>query len=114
MRRELRLRRKADFDAVFKRGRAWHNELLVVRTLPNDLPHYRCGIVTTKKLGGAVLRNRTKRRLRESVRVLTLKPGWDIVVSTKTKAAAVDFHALNRAVTELLAKADVLGEAASA
>ena len=114
MRRELRLRRKADFDAVFKGGRAWHNELLVVRTLANDLSHYRCGIVTTKKLGGAVVRNRVKRRLREAVRVLPLKPGWDIVVSTKIKAASADFHALNRAVTELLTKADVLGEAATA
>src|SRR4029450_7086212 len=46
MRKELRLRRRKDFDAVFRRGRSWHNELLVLRTLPNALEHNRYGFVT--------------------------------------------------------------------
>ena len=108
MRRELRLRRRKDFDNVFRKGRAWNNELLVLRSLPNDLPHNRYGFITSKKLGKAVVRNRTKRRLREAVRVLPLATSWDVVVSAKTKAADADFQQLRSSVIDLLTKAGLL------
>jgi ribonuclease P protein component len=108
MRKELRLRRRKDFDNVFRKGRAWNNELLVLRSLPNDLPHNRYGFITSKKLGKAVVRNRTKRRLREAVRVLPLASSWDVVVSAKTKAADADFQQLRGAVIELVTKAGLL------
>ncbi len=108
MRRHLRLRHRKDFDAVFRRGRAWNNNLLVLRALPNNLTHNRYGFVTSKRLGGAVVRNRVRRRLREAVRVLPLGCGWDVVVSAKVPASRADFHELNRAVTNLLARAGIL------
>jgi len=110
MRKELRLRRRKDFDSVFRRGRSWSNELLVLRTLPNDLPHNRYGFVTSKRLGKAVVRNRVRRRLREAIRVLSLAPGWDVVVSTKTKVAGADFHQLRASVIELLTRAGLPAE----
>ncbi len=111
MRRELRLRRRRDFDAVFRSGRAWHNELLVLRTLPNSLDYNRYGFVTGKRLGGAVVRNRLRRRLRESIRVMPSKPGWDVVVSPKAPAVVATFQELNRAIVDLLARAGVLENA---
>jgi RNase P protein component len=45
------------------------------------------------------------------VRVLPLATGWDVVVSAKSAAAEQDFHALNRAVTELLTRARLLDNA---
>jgi len=103
MRRELRLRRRKDFDAVFRQGRAWHNELLVLRSIPNALEHNRYGFITS---------NRVRRRLRESVRVLPANQGWDVVVSAKSRASEADFHELNRAVVELLDRAGILAERA--
>ena len=108
MRRELRLRRRKDFDNVFRKGRSWNNELLVLRSLPNDLPHNRFGFITSKRLGKAVVRNRTRRRIREAVRVLPLATSWDVVVSAKTKAAAADFQLLRASVIDLLTKAQLL------
>mgnify|MGYP001599449317 CR=1 FL=1 len=113
MRREVRLRQRKDFDAVFRKGRAWNNTLLVLRSLPNEMTHNRYGFVTSKRVGNAVVRNRVRRRLQESVRVLPLRPGWDVVVSAKTSAARADFHELNRAVVDLLARARLLQEEAS-
>jgi ribonuclease P protein component len=112
MRRELRLRRRKDFDNVFRRGRAWSNELLVLRSLPNDLEHNRYGFITSKRLGKAVVRNRTRRRIREAVRVLPLAEPWDIVVNAKTKAASADFHELRASVMDLLTKAGLLKDQA--
>jgi len=108
MRKELRLRRRRDFDAVFQRGRAWHNEFLVLRSMPNALEHNRYGFVTGKRLGGAVVRNRLRRRLRESIRVLPARPGWDVVVSAKMPAAGASFQELNRSVVDLLGRAGIV------
>src|SRR5574341_2329504 len=83
VRRELRLRRRKDFDRVFRGGRAWSNNLLVLRSLASDLPHNRFGLVTSKRVGTAVVRNRVRRRLREALRPLPLGTAWDIVVSAK-------------------------------
>ena len=110
MRRELRLRRRRDFDAVMRRGRAWSNDLLVLRTLANGLDHNRYGFVTSRRLGKAVVRNRVRRRLREAVRVLSTRPGWDVALSARVRAAGAPFHEISRAVVELLAKAGVLDQ----
>ena len=96
VRRELRLRRRKDFDSVFRGGRAWSNSLLVLRSLASDLPHNRFGFVTSKRVGNAVIRNRVRRRLREAVRPLPLADRWDIVVSAKAPAAKADFQELRR------------------
>jgi ribonuclease P protein component len=82
----------------------------VLRTLPNALEHNRYGFVTSKKVGNAVVRNRTRRRLQESLRLTSIEPGWDVVVSAKSKAAEADYHELNRAAVELLARAGILSE----
>lgn len=79
--RDLRLRRKRDFETTRKRGKSWNNRLAVIVVHPNDLDHNRYGFATGKRIGGAVERNRAKRLLREAVRHedLHLKPGHDII-----------------------------------
>ena len=112
MRRQLRLRRRKEFDAVFRRGRAWANDLLVLRSLPNQLAHNRYGFVTSKRLGKAVVRNRVRRRLREIVRSLPLQAGWDVVISAKAKSAQANFQELKRAAVDLLAGARIFRQEA--
>lgn len=80
--RELRLRRPFDFQRVRRRGRSWPTHLIVLVVLPNDRNHNRYGFAVGKRVGGAVARNRVKRRIREAVRHLdpTLAQGFDIVI----------------------------------
>ena len=62
------LRRKADFDALGRHGTARSSRLLVLRSLRTGRPETRVGLSTPRTLGGAVQRNRVRRRLRELIR----------------------------------------------
>jgi ribonuclease P protein component len=81
--------------------------------LPNDLDHNRYGFVTSKKLGGAVVRNRTRRRLREIARETPARTGFDVVLSAKGAAARAAFVELRTSVARLFAKGGMLDAASS-
>lgn len=80
-----------------------------MRAVPNDLGLSRYGFSVTKKVGKAVQRNRLKRLLREIMRQQSLRPGWDIVFIVRPVAVNADYHGLERAVEELLARARLKG-----
>ncbi len=108
MRREQRLRRRRDFAAAYRKGRIQSNQLLVLRVLPNGLPVSRFGFVAGKVVGGAVVRNRVKRRLREAARALPLRQGLDIVIGARKPAAEAQYEALRQALQTLLDRAKAL------
>jgi ribonuclease P protein component len=109
MRREERLTKRRDFETVYRKGRSWDNKLLVLRALPNDVGASRYGFAVGKRLGGAVVRNRVKRRLREGARLTPVRDGWDIVLIARKDAVDTDYHTLKGAIEELLARAQLLG-----
>jgi ribonuclease P protein component len=78
--RDERIRRRADFKKVYGDGKRVHGRLLTLFVLPNRLAAGRLGIAATRKLGGAVQRNRAKRLIREVFRRNKLAPGFDLVV----------------------------------
>jgi ribonuclease P protein component len=77
-----------------------------MKAMPNGSSLSRYGFSVTKKVGKAVQRNRVKRLLREVMKLQSLKPGWDIVFMARSVAA--DYHQLKRALTRLLAQAQLL------
>ena len=103
-----RLRARKDFVSVYRKGRAWVSQFLVLRALPNDLPHHRCGFVVSKRVGKAVVRNRLKRRLREGLRPLAVQPGWDVIFLARPLAARASYHELREAIANLLSRARLL------
>lgn len=108
MRREQRLRRRQDFGAVYRRGRSWANNVLVLRSLPNGLVTSRYGFSISKRVGKANVRNRVKRRLRESIRALAPADGWDVVVIARQPAAEADYRTLLGALRSLLGRAQMV------
>ena len=83
---------------------------LVLYARKNRLGCNRVGITVSKKLGHAVVRNRTRRRLREVYRLNEEKfsPGWDIVVVARSRAVEAPFSALTRSYLNLAGKAGIL------
>lgn len=65
---------------MYERGRRVHGRYATFFLLPNPGTTGRLGVAATKKLGGAVRRNRAKRLIREVFRRTKLAPGFDVVV----------------------------------
>jgi len=77
-----RVRRGGDFQRAYRRRCSAADERIVVYGHPNGLPHPRLGVSASRKLGGAVVRNRWKRLLREAFRLSRrqLPQGIDLIV----------------------------------
>jgi ribonuclease P protein component len=101
-----RLLRHSDFERVYKQGRrhfASHlTAFYLLRETEQDLNGLRIGFTVGKALGGAVQRNRIKRRLREAVRLGGFSPGVavDVVINPKRSALAADFNDLQSEVAK--------------
>jgi ribonuclease P protein component len=68
---------------VYENGVRIHSRYTTVFLLPNQRGVGRLGIAATKKIGGAVQRNRAKRLIREVFRRNKIAPGFDVVVIPK-------------------------------
>lgn len=78
-----RIRRRADFQLAYEHGARVQGRYSTLFILPNKLDVGRLGIAATKKLGGAVQRNRAKRLIREVFRHNKIAAGFDVVVVPK-------------------------------
>lgn len=110
MRRAERLRKRREFGAVYRNGRPYRSSLLVIRMLKTEAPQNRFGFAVGATLGKAVVRNRTKRRLREAIRSLPLAPGWDVVVTARKGAEQASYKQLRDEAANLFRRAGLLRE----
>ena len=78
-----RIRRRAEFKQVYERGTRIQSRYSIVFMLPSARGVGRLGIAATRKLGGAVQRNRVKRLIREVFRRNKIADGFDVVVIPK-------------------------------
>ncbi len=101
------------FNHVFRRlyhTSGYADSFLVLYARRNRTRLNRVGITVSKKLGHAVVRNRTRRRLREIYRLNETKfqPGWDIVVVARSRAVDAPFAKLTDSYLALAARAGIL------
>jgi ribonuclease P protein component len=107
----LRLKRRAEFLRVAGKGRRAATHGLVLQALPRaDCGPARLGFTVTRKVGNAVVRNRTRRRLKEAARLLlAAEPvsGVDLVLIGRDATRGRAFTALTDDLRRALAKLGV-------
>lgn len=103
------LRRRAEFDAVMRSGTARSHRILVLRWRRTGRSESRVGFSTPRSLGGAVVRNRVRRRLREIAReqLTGIGAGYDLLLIARPEAATATYADLREAAATLLERAGI-------
>ena len=94
--RSIRLLKHADFERVYKEGRRHFSANLTVFYLRRAEGGLRIGFTVSRALGGAVQRNRMKRRLREAVRLQPkgTNAAVDVVINPKKTLLSAEFDGI--------------------
>ncbi len=110
MKRQYRLRRSAHFQRVRSSGNHYDGSSLTLNVAAARQRTTRCGIVVARRIGGAVVRNHIKRRIREVLRIhyLFLRSNFDIVFIARSRdLQTMPFSRLIELITQLLKRAGV-------
>ena len=107
-----RLQRGFQFRRVYEQGRKVEGKLVVVYMLEVAPEDRAVGVVTSRRIGGAVVRNRARRLLREAYRLNKhkLKSNLQIVMVARTAINGRHFREVEANVLQLLAAAGALIE----
>jgi ribonuclease P protein component len=103
-----RLRKRIDFDRVFRRGVRLDGRLFMLVAAANGLTQDRLGLAVNRRVGGAVVRNRLRRLLRESFRRLEpmSRSCADLVIVGKPELAAASLQEIDRELRDRLRRLD--------
>ncbi len=110
MKNTLSIKLNRDFKRLYYKGGCIGSDIIVIYYKRNSLTYNRLGITVGKKIGGAVVRNRVKRLIRESYRLLEedLKFTYDFVIVARSKSADADFKDVSGSLKRLFRKSGLL------
>lgn len=102
-----RLKTRAEFDRVFRRGQRLDGRLFTLVVATNGRDEDRIGLAVSRKVGGSVVRNRAKRLLREGFRLLVRegRSALDVVVLAKPELARLGLREVRRELEQRLRRA---------
>ncbi|MDI7246394.1 MAG: ribonuclease P protein component [Bacillota bacterium] len=105
-----RLRKSRDFTRIFEHGKSLPGSRVVVYYLENGLSFNRVGIAVSRRLGGAVERNRLKRVVKEAYRAseAALRQGLDLVLLPRSKAKTASFQEVKDELLWILSECGAL------
>ncbi len=102
--------RVGEFAKLKREGQSFHGKLIVLSVLKSgEEAESRIGLITSRRVGGAVVRNRVRRRLREIVRSARpqLKAGLWLALIARQAAARASFQALRDEWTQLAQRSSI-------
>lgn len=96
--KKYRINQNKEYNAIYNNGEKVIGRYIIIYILANNLDYNRYGIVTSKKIGNAVIRNKAKRRLRHIVKINmeNIKTSYDIVIIGRYKISETDFKLIER------------------
>jgi len=108
--KSVMLRRNKEFSRVYSKGTSYGSHLMVL-IIRRSNRGVRVGFVCGKKVGNSVMRNRARRRMRESFRLLQVPhraKGYDIIFIARSPIAQAGYKEVSAAMEKLLYKAGVI------
>lgn len=105
MNKHQRVKKNAEFQKIFKRGKSFANRQFVVYCFEKEgQEDFRIGLSVSKKIGNAVTRNRIKRYIRQAFLEMKdeVKPNMDYVIIARHQAATMDFHESQKSLQHVL------------
>ena len=106
-----RIKKKKDFEIIFKEGASFKNNLLILKVLKNNLDQNRVGFVVSQKVSKkATIRNKIRRRLVEAIKIHIekIEAGKDLVFIVLSGAAKSNFFEVKKAADNILNKAKLI------
>lgn len=108
--KQNRLTEKKDFERIFKEGKGFKEDFLILKFVPNNLNRNRFGIIVSPKISKkATLRNKIKKQLRELIksRLSKLIEGKDIILIALPGLETKDFWEMEEIVNKIFTKAGI-------
>lgn len=108
-----RIKKKKDFEYIFKKGASFKNNLFILRLIKNNLDQSRFGFVVSLKVSKkATIRNKIRRRLAEIIKLefKNIKQGMDLVFISLPSAEKKEFAELKDALNSLMIKAKIIAK----
>ena len=104
------LRKDADFDNVYKKGRSVGEKYVVVFYIKNRSDINRTCFLASKKVGNSVRRNRARRLMRESYRLLKdrLPAGYDIIIIARNTIAGRSFSEVDSSLRRAMRRGGLI------
>jgi ribonuclease P protein component len=98
---------RPEFERVYRNGKRRSSRLFAILYAPNGLSCSRFGMSVGRALGGAVVRNRIRRRVREVLRRRRqeISSGWDIILHPRGTVATANFADMAAELVSLLQSA---------
>ena len=108
--KKYRLKKRKDFEEVFKKGIYCSGSCISIKLKRNNLNISRFGIVVGSRISKkAVIRNKIKRRISEAIRLNLpqLKKGFDVIVLTKPEVVDKKYQEIENILVSLFKKAKI-------
>ena len=108
----ISLKKNHGFKRLYNKGQSAASQYAAVYCRKNGKPYNRLGLTVSAKLGGAVQRNRIRRRLKEIYRINEekLTSGHDIVIVARSQSFLADFYFLEASILTLFKKLGIISK----
>ncbi len=107
--KKRRIKKKKDFDDIFKKGKTIKNAFFIIKIKSNELSFSRFAFIAPSKIfKKATERNEIKRRVVEAIKSVSVLDGYDVVVLIKEDVKRSSYKEIKNKMEEVLNKAELL------